>query len=74
MDFDPLSRYLCDHWKPKNSPMMNVTAVDLCGRGQSDYVTNTTLYRIGRHLTECDEVLTHLRGHQSSKNRRKTSW
>lgn len=74
MDFDPLALYLVDQWKPKNSPMMNLTAIDLSGRGHSDYLTNTTLYRMGHHLTECDDVLSHLRGHQTSKNRRKTSW
>eukprot|EP00483_Globobulimina_turgida_P009130 UN09148 len=78
MDFDPLSQHLCNDYKQKSSDDgFNITSIDLCGRGHSDFVLNHSLYKIGHHLTECDDLINHLRSmsNNSDGNRKATmSW
>lgn len=70
MDFDPLSNYLCMNDKTN----LSMTSIDLSGRGHSDYLSNYNMYKIGNHLTECDDLINHLRLSYSAKNTPITTW
>ena len=61
MDFDPLSKYLCMNYKSNNKNDLSITSIDLSGRGHSDYLSNYSMYKISNHLTECDDLINHLR-------------
>eukprot|EP01084_Bolivina_argentea_P053496 98219_1 len=61
MDFDPLSKYLCNNYTQKTSQDdIHITSIDLSGRGDSSYITNHNYYKIGNHLTECNDLLNHI--------------